>query len=254
VWAWNAGRVKKMRGLIDKMLVVFPFEEEIYRKEGIDVRFVGHPLLEVLSDPQDRAGFIKRYGLDDKKRFLGLFPGSRRQEIEEIFPAMIGAARILRKQFGVEVLVGVASALEHKFLNSFVRGDFPIQLIQNATYDIMANVDVALVTSGTATLETGYYRTPMVVVYKTSWLTYLIGRLLVRIKNIGLVNIVAGKRVVPELLQDKVNPQRLAREAAKILNDDSRREEIRRELTVVRERLGTPGASARVVETIFSLM
>lgn len=252
VWAWHAGRVKKMRGLIDKMLVVFPFEEEIYRREGIDVAFVGHPLLEVLTPAQDRAGFCKRYGLDGGKPILGLFPGSRRQEIEEIFPSMIGAARMLEKQLGVEVIVGVASALDNDYLKSFVMGDFPIRLVQNATYDIMANSDLALVTSGTATLETACYRTPMIVVYRTSWPTYLIGRLLVRIKNIGLVNIVAGKKIVPELLQQKVTPHRLAREAARMLQDTAMRDDIREQLSVVRQRLGSAGASARVADTILS--
>ena len=254
VWAWHAGRVKKMRGVIDKMLVVFPFEEEIYRGEGIDVAFVGHPLLEVLRAPQDRASFCRRYGLAEHTRILGLFPGSRRQEIEEIFPAMIGAARMLHEQLGVEVIVGVASALESDFLKSFVRGDFPIQLVQNATYDIMANADLALVTSGTATLETACYQTPMIVVYRTSWPTYLIGRLLVRVRNIGLVNIVAGTRIVPELLQAKVTPHRLAAEAAAMLRDEKLLSETRRNLAVVRSKLGTPGASARVAETILSFV
>jgi lipid-A-disaccharide synthase len=252
VWAWHAGRLKKMRGLIDKMLVVFQFEEDLYRREGIEVAFVGHPLLEVLTEGQDRTGFCTRYGIGTGKPILALFPGSRRQEIEEIFPAMIGAARMLQKQLGVEVVVGAASALDYDYLKSFVMGDFPIRLVQNATYDIMANADLALVTSGTATLETACYRTPMIVVYKTSWPTYLIGRLLVRISNIGLVNIVAGKTVVPELLQGAVTPHRLAREAARMLQDEKLLASIREELAVVRQRLGTPGASARVAETILS--
>ena len=252
VWAWHAGRLKKMRGLIDKMLVVFQFEEDLYRREGIEVAFVGHPLLEVLSEGQDRTGFCTRYGIGAGKPILALFPGSRRQEIEEIFPAMIGAARMLQKQLGVEVIVGAASALDYDYLKSFVMGDFPIRLVQNATYDIMANADLALVTSGTATLETACYRTPMIVVYKTSWPTYLIGRLVVRIRNIGLVNIVAGKTVVPELIQGAVTPHRLAREAARMLQDEKLLASMREELSVVRQRLGTPGASARVAETILS--
>jgi lipid-A-disaccharide synthase len=253
VWAWNSGRVRKMKGIIDKMLVVFPFEVELYRREGIDVEFVGHPLLEVLDEPQGRTEFCKRYGFDTKKTILGLFPGSRRQEVERIFPAMIGAARMLNKQLDVQVAVGVASMLEFDFVKSFVRNDFPLQLIQNATYDVMKNSDVALVTSGTATLETACFRTPMVIVYKTSWMTYLIGRLLVRIKNIGLVNIVADKQIVPELLQWQVTPQRLAARVAAMLDDATLRQEISNNLSVVKEKLGTRGASARVAETVFSM-
>jgi lipid-A-disaccharide synthase len=253
VWAWNPGRVKIMKKLIDKMLVVFPFEIEIYKKAGIDVEFVGHPLLEVLGEPQGRKEFCKRYGLNESKQIVGLFPGSRKQEIERIFPAMLGAARILHGQRGSQIVVGVASMLDSDFVKSFVRDDFPVQLIRNATYDVMGNSDLAIVTSGTATLETACFQTPMIIVYKTSWLTYLIGRLLVRVKNIGLVNIVAGKQLVPELLQGKVNPQNLASEAAKMLDDGNLRDKLSSELTVVKEKLGKAGASSRVAEITLSM-
>jgi len=253
VWAWNPGRVKKMKGLIDTMLVVFPFESEIYEKEGINVRFIGHPLLEVLSEPQPRDAFCKRYGVDGDKLILGLFPGSRRQEMERVFPVMLGAARLLHNEFHVQTVVGVAPMLDPAYVKSFLRDDFPVGLVFNATYDVMGNADVALVTSGTATLETACFRTPMVVVYKTSWLTYLIGRMLVRIRNIGLVNIIAGKRVVPELIQGKLTVQRLASEAARLVGDESVRRKISNELSAVRERLGTIGASSRAADEILSI-
>jgi len=252
VWAWNPGRVRKMKGLIDTMLVVFPFEVDIYKAEGMNVKFVGHPLLEVLSEPQGKREFCKRYGFDEGKPIIGLFPGSRRQEIERIFPSMLGAARILHEQRGAQIAVGVSSVLEYEFMKSFLRDDFPVQLIQNATYDVMKNADVALVTSGTATLETGYYQTPMVIVYRTSWLSYLISRSLIRIRNIGLANIVAGETVVPELVQSNVTPQRLAKEGLGMLSDESRRREIVEKLSIVKEKLGTVGASKRVAETILS--
>ncbi len=253
VWAWNPGRVRKMKGVIDEMLVVFPFEVELYRKEGIDVEFVGHPLLEVLDEPQGKDEFCKRYGLNGDTFILGLFPGSRRQEIENIFPAMLGAARLLHNEIGVQIAVGIASVLELDFIKSFVRDDFPVTLIQNATYDVMKNADVALVTSGTATLETACFGTPMIVVYKTSLVTYIIGRLLVRIKNIGLVNIVAGKKIVPELLQWNVTPQRLAGETLKMLHDERSRREISDNLSAVKGKLGTYGASARVADAVLSM-
>ena len=253
VWAWNPGRVRKMKGIIDKMLVVFPFEVDLYRRQGIDVEFVGHPLLEVLLEPQGRHEFCTRYGFDESKPVLGLFPGSRRQEIERIFPAMLGAARMLHAERGVQVAVGVASALEFDFVRSFLRDDFPVTLIQNATYDVMKNSEVALVTSGTATLETACYRTPMVVVYRTSWFTYLLGRALVRIRNIGLVNIVAGEQIVPELVQWGVTPQRLAGELLDLLKDDNRRRGIAEKLAAVKERLGTRGASNRVAQSVISM-
>jgi lipid-A-disaccharide synthase len=242
-----------MKGIIDKMLVVFPFEVDIYRKEGIDVEFVGHPLLEVLTEPQDRKGFFKRYGLDEQKPVVGLIPGSRKQEIERIFPAMIGAARLLNRQFGTQALVGVAPSLESGYIKSFLHEDNLIQCIDHATYDIMGNVDVAIVTSGTATLETGFFRTPMIVVYKTSAMTYLIGRMVVKIKNIGLVNIVAGDEIVPELIQGDVKPDKLASVAAELLSDENRRKEISSRLGVIRQKLGTPGASKRVADVLISM-
>jgi len=254
VWAWKPGRLKKMKGLIDKMLVVFPFEESIYRREGIDVEFVGHPLLEVFTEPQELKEFCTRYGFDCKKPILGLFPGSRRQEVERIFPAMLGAARMLYEHSGVQTAVGVSSVLNVDYVKSFMRDDFPVQLIQNATYDVMKNSTVALVTSGTATLETAYYQTPMIVVYKTSWLSYLIGRMLVRIKNIGLVNIVANERIVLELLQSKVTPQNLAEVTIKMLEDEVALKDISKKLSIVRVRLGTKGASSRVADAILSIV
>ena len=253
VWAWNPGRVRKMKELIRKMFVVFPFEVPIYEREGIDVEFVGHPLLEVLSEPQRRPEFCKRWGLEERGKIVGLFPGSRKQEIERIFPAMLGAARMLNRDQGAQIVVGASPSLDIDYLRSFLRGDFPVTIVQNATYDVMKNSDVALVTSGTATLETGYYQTPMIVVYKTSALTYLIGRLLVRVKNIGLVNIVAGSGIVPEYIQWKATPANLAAETADLLNNDDRRKKIAQSLRIVRDRLGTPGASARVANAIAAL-
>lgn len=250
VWAWHKSRVKKMKGMIDKMLVVFPFEVEIYKSEGIDVEFVGHPLLEVLTEPQDRKSFCKRYQLDAEKPIIGLLPGSRKQEIERIFPAMIGAARMLYRDGGTQAVVGLAPTVELEYMESFLHDDVPITFVRNATYDVMGNSDVALVTSGTATLETACFKTPMVVVYKTSLLTYFIGRMLVKVNNIGLVNIVAGKRIVPELIQSRATPERMAREAAKILNNDAVREEMVKNLGEIRERLGTVGASKRVADTV----
>ena len=253
VWAWNPGRVKKMKGLIDKMLVVFPFEVDLYRAEGIDVEFTGHPLLDVFTEPQGRAEFCKRYGFDPGKKIVGLAPGSRRQEIERMFPVMLGAARILHRERGVQLAVAVSSVLELDFLKSFLRDDLPVELIRDATYDVMKNSDMVLVTSGTATLETAYYGTPMIVVYKTSIMTYLIVRLLIRIRNIGLVNIVAGEQVVPELLQGRANAQLLAREAAALLADPNLLNEISHRLGAVREKLGTPGASGRAAEAILAV-
>ena len=252
VWAWHRSRIKQMRGIVDKMLVIFPFEEDLYRKEGVDAEFVGHPLLEVLRSSLDRKGFFKRYGLDPDKRLLGLFPGSRLQEIENIFPQMLKGARTIADELEMQVAVAVAPTLEEKHFQPFYHLE-GIHLIKDATYELMDYADFALVTSGTATLETALFTTPMVVVYKTSWLTYLIGRALVRIRNIGLVNIVAGKRIVPELIQYRATGANLAKEALKILRNESAVTAMKEELSKVRDKLGEIGASQRVAERIFQL-
>ncbi|HUN65715.1 MAG TPA: lipid-A-disaccharide synthase [Bacteroidota bacterium] len=253
IWAWRPGRIKKMKGIVDTMLVVFPFETALYEKAGIPVRFVGHPLLEVLTDPPGRGEFLARHGFSGDHPVVALFPGSRRQEIERIFPAMLGAARLINEATGAQIAVGVSPVLEMEYMRSFLRGQEYIRLIQDASYDIMKNADLAVVTSGTATLETGYYRTPMIVVYKMSRLTYVIIRPLIRIRSIGLVNIVAGGPVVPELIQGRANAETIATEAVALLRDPGRRASMSKALGVIREKLGSPGASARVVDAVYSM-
>jgi lipid-A-disaccharide synthase len=238
-----------MRGVVDKMLVIFPFEVDLYRKEGVDAEFVGHPLLEVLKSDLDRKGFFKRYDLDPQKRLLGLLPGSRKQEVEMIFPEMLKAARVIAQEEGMEIAVAVAPTLQEKYFETFYNLD-GVHLITGASYEVMDHADFVLVTSGTATLETGLFGTPMVVVYKTSWPTYIIGRALIRVKNIGLVNIVAGKQIVPEFIQHRATSANLAKEALKILRNERLLATIREELSKVKGRLGEIGASRRVAERI----
>jgi lipid-A-disaccharide synthase len=249
VWAWRKSRIKKMKGIVDTMLVVFPFEQKLYHDEGIDAEFVGHPLLEVLESRLDRKNFLKRYGMEGTKRVLALLPGSRPQEVASIFPEMLSAARTIAAERDLAIAVGIAPTLEEKYFTTMFPVD-GVHLIKGATYELMQHAELAIVTSGTATLETACFSTPMVVVYKTSWLTYLIGRMLVSIKNIGLVNIVAGKRIVPELIQHKASATHIAREALRILGDDKARETMRKELSAVKGVLGSVGASARVAERI----
>jgi lipid-A-disaccharide synthase len=234
------------------MLVIFPFEVDLYRKEGVDVEFVGHPLLEVLRSDLDRQGFCKRYGIDPTRKVLGLLPGSRKQEIEMIFPAMLKAARLIAREEDVQIAVAVAPTLQRKYFETFYSLD-GIHLVEGASYEVMDHADFALVTSGTATLETSLFGTPMLVVYRTSWLTYLIGRLLIRVKNIGLVNIVAGKQIVPEFVQHKATASNLTAEALRILRDKDGLSAMKEELSKVRGKLGEVGASQRVAERILQV-
>jgi lipid-A-disaccharide synthase len=252
VWAWNRSRVKKMRALIDKMLVILPFEADLYRAEGIDAEFVGHPLLEVLDAELDRKNFCRRFGLEEEKKILALFPGSRKQEIEYICPEMLAAARHIASVHNVEIVVGVAPTLDEQYFRTLysLQG---VHLVKGLIYEVMAHADFAFVTSGTATLETACFGTPMFVLYRTSWLTYLIGRALVKIKTIGLVNIVAGRRIVPEFIQHRVSARKLAREALKLLDDEKRLGEMKARLFSVKDLLGTPGASRRAAEWILKM-
>ena len=171
VWAWHRSRLKKIRALVDKMLVILPFEADFYRAEGIDAEFVGHPLLEVLDAKLYRKNFCRRFSLDGQKPIVALLPGSRKQEIDSIFPEMLSAARMISGQTGAQIVVGVAPTLDEEYFRTLynLHG---VLFIKGLTYGVMASADFAIVTSGTATLETACFGTPMVVVYKTSWLTF----------------------------------------------------------------------------------
>ena len=252
VWAWHRSRVKKIRTLVDKMLVILPFEVDFYRAEGVDAEFVGHPLLEVLESILDRKNFCRRFSLDEQRPIVALLPGSRKQEIDSIFPEMLSAARMISAQNNAQIVVGVAPTMEEKYFRTIYNSK-DVHFIKGMTYELMANADFAFVTSGTATLETACFGTPMFVVYKTSWLTYLIGRILVDVKNIGLVNIVAGKMIVPEFIQFKANATRMAKSAIALLNDEKRLVEMKAELSHVKAMLGTVGASQRVAERVLQM-
>jgi len=252
VWAWHKSRVKKMKALVDKMLVIFPFEVDFYRAEGINAEFVGHPLLESLEPTLDRKSFCKRFELDGQKKILALLPGSRRQEIERIFPVMLNAARKVAAEKDIEIVIGAAPTIEEQYFRTLYNLN-DTHLIAGLTYDVMANADFAFVASGTATLETACFGTPMFVVYKTSFLTYCIGRLLVRVKNIGLVNIVAGKTIAPEFIQYRANAKELASSALRLLGDEKRLIDMKTELSKVKGMLGSIGASRKVAERILEI-
>jgi lipid-A-disaccharide synthase len=183
---------------------------------------------------------------------VALLPGSRKQEIDSIFPEMLSAARMISLQNDAQIVVGVAPTLEEEYFRTLYNIK-DIHFIKGLTYEVMANADFAFVTSGTATLETACFGTPMFVVYKTSWLTYVIGRVLVHVKNIGLVNIVAGKKIVPEFIQYKAHAKNMTKQAMKLLHDGRRLAEMKAELSNVKVLLGTVGASRRVAERVLQM-
>jgi lipid-A-disaccharide synthase len=251
VWAWGKGRVRKIKRVVDRMVVAFPFEVEIYKKEGVPVEFVGHPLFEVVKSRMTRQEFCTQAGLSPDKPILGLLPGSRRQEVEKILPVMVEAARMIKeKKPDVQPVVGKAEGLEDT--DFALTADVP--KVKGLTYGLMAASDLVLVASGSATLETGILGTPMVVLYKTSWLSYLIAKMVVTIPNIALINVIAGKRLVPEFVQGQARPDKVAKAALELLEDSTKREEIKQELKKAVSSLGGPGASAKAAGIVLSML
>jgi lipid-A-disaccharide synthase len=253
VWAWHKGRIHRIARLVRKMKVVFPFEVPLYREAGVDVEFVGHPLVERLRTTMSREDFFRRHGLDPEMPLVALLPGSRRQEIQRMVPVMGSTAARLIGGGGRQFALGVAPNLGREAVARWWQPEVPVTFVEHGTYDLMAYADAAIVTSGTATLETGWFGTPMVVVYATSPLTYAIGKMLVRVTAIGLVNIVAGSHVVPEFIQSGMTPELLANAVGRILDDPAYARDMRAGLSVIKERLGVPGASERVARSLLEV-
>lgn len=251
VWAWGKGRLKKMKHLVDKMFVIFPFEEDLYRKHEVRVEFVGHPLVEEVDDVTPRQEFYEERGFDPDVKTIGLFPGSRMQEIERHLDTMIAAVKRIRKetQEPLQCWLAVAPDLEKSAFGEWTE-DLNVQLVQNATYELMKHSDIAITSSGSATLEIAYFGTPMIIIYKMSNLTWWLGNLLVDMPYIGLANIVAEKKVVPELLQNEANPGKIAETALKYLEDETYYSSVKNSLSMIRNKLGDPGAGRRVAQSI----
>lgn len=255
VWAWRSGRVHKIARLVDRMLVILPFEEELYEATDLSVEFVGHPLLDVVGIGADRAEFAEQHGIPPRDTWVGLLPGSRRVEVERLLPPMLDAAARLLDRIGrPRFLVPVSPSLDVELYEHHLRRvpevvDYTY-LIQDDYYATLEHVTVAAVCSGTATLEATLTDTPMVVVYRTSWLTYNLAKSLVRVPDIALVNLIAGRRAVPELVQGEVTGPRIADELRTLLNEHARRNDVLAALAEVRVKLGEPGASARAARAV----
>ena len=255
IWAWRRGRVKQIARWVDHMAVVFPFEAEFYARHGVKVTFVGHPLLETVYSTQSRERVLTKLGLDSTKPVIALLPGSRPGEVDNHLPVMRDAALKLSREREVQFFCVRASTIERariesKLQNSVVR----IPIVDQDRYDALHAADLVWTASGTATLETALLGRPMIVIYRLSWLTYWLARLLVRVDHIGMVNLLAGERLVPELIQNDVNPARLAQESKTLLDHQILRASIVDKLAKLRERLGMPGAAERVADLAFAMM
>jgi lipid-A-disaccharide synthase len=250
VWAWRRGRVRTIARRVDRLAVVFPFEPALYAGLDCSVEFVGHPLLDRVVATRPRAATLAAHGLAPDRSLVLLLPGSRRAEIERILPAMLDAARELATDPRRQFALGLAPTVSRATVEALVgRAGVPMAVIAGDTYDLMAAADLALVASGTATLECALLECPMVVVYRMAPVTYAIARLLIRgVEHVAMPNIVAGRAIVPELLQGRATGQAIAAAARAILDAPGRRAVMVDELRAVRARLGRGGAAVRAAD------
>jgi len=250
VWAWRRGRIAQIKRNVDKMAVVLPFEVYTYREEGFEVDYVGHPLLDMIKNDYSPEESRRSIGLATDKPTIAIMPGSRLSEVRKLLPELLQAANLLKqKMTDVQFILPLADTLKEETIrHDLDRFNLPVKIIPGRTYEVISAADLALVASGTATLETALLKVPMVIVYQVSWLSYIIGRLFIRVNNIGLVNIIAGKTVVPELIQRDARAERIAQEALFILEDEEKRQQIKRELSAIRSKLGQPGAARRAAQ------
>lgn len=254
LWAWRPGRMKTMQRIADRVLVIFPFEVEIYQRAGVAVEWVGHPLLDVTDPPEPRGSFLTRLGLDPARPVVALLPGSRINEVRAILPGLLDAARIIHDRLpATQFVLARTPQLSDQLFEAMGTGGPAIAMIENATDDVLAAADVALLASGTVTVQAALRECPMVVVYRLSPLTYRLGRPFVRVNTFAMANLVAGRQVVPELMQDDFTPDAVARHALALLEDPRKADAMRAELRTVKARLGTPGASRRAAEAVLAV-
>jgi lipid-A-disaccharide synthase len=261
VWAWRSGRVRIIRKYVDKMLVILPFEEEYYRKRGVEVQFVGHPLLEGFKPDYNREKFLGDLGMDPARRTVALIAGSRRKEIDYILPILLRAAQCLLKETEAQFLVSVAPTIDinhvHAILNTVLREDYEKSLFRILTQDsrdILANSDFAFVKSGTSSLEAALVGVPFLITYKISPLSWCVGSLLIRSSMKGLVNLIAQEMIVPELYQNEAKPRELARLALEYLEKPEKSAAMRAQLARIRAQLSVRSASESVAATVSSYL
>ena len=259
VWAWRRGRLRTMKQFVSRALVIFPFEEALYREADIPVAFVGHPLLDLATPAFGRDAFRREYRLDPEAATVTILPGSRENEVRVILPDLVAAAeRIARAVPSVQFVVARAPNLPDALFEPLARLARAASrgpcLVESQTDAALVAADVVLTASGTATIQTAIHERPMVVVYRLSRLTYWMGRRFVRVNAFGMVNLVAEKRIVPEFLQKAFTPEAVAGEAVRFLTDETHAATTRAELRTVRERLGGSGASRRAAEQVLDVV
>ncbi|HVB37897.1 MAG TPA: lipid-A-disaccharide synthase, partial [Vicinamibacterales bacterium] len=255
LWAWRAGRMKTMKRIADRVLVIFPFEQDIYERAGVPAEFVGHPLVDLIAVGEPRDPFLRSLGLDPAAPTVALLPGSRPNEVRAILPGLAAAARLMAARVpGVQFVVARAPNLDAGlFAPLAAAGIRPPGLVESRTDEVLAASDLVLTASGTATVQAALHEVPMVVVYRLSPLTYRLGKPFVRVDTYAMVNLVAGERIVPELIQEAFTPEAVAAEAVPLLVDRDRIARTREALRRVRATLGEPGASDRAARAVLAV-
>ena len=255
LWASRPWRMNSMREIASRVLVIFPFEEAIYRQAGVPVEFVGHPLVELTQTVTSRQQFLEARGLVPSSPTVAILPGSRVNEVARILPDLVAAATLIKTSLaGAQFLVARAPNLANELFEPLQRANLPHTVVEGDTDSVLAAADVTLTASGTATVQAALHDTPMVIVYRVSPLTYMLGRRLLTIDTFGMVNLIAGSKIVPELIQHEFTPEAVAREALSMLTDVSRAARIREGLREVRNRLGSVGASHRAAKAILKMV
>ncbi len=257
VWAWRPGRLETLKRYVDRMLVIFPFEAELYEQAGVPVEFVGHPLIDLARPGRTRAELLPSLGLDAAKPLIALLPGSRKNEVGRILRRLLDAAALTAAEVpGAQVLIARAPALDDSLFapvaDARARG-LRVGMVEGSADDVLAASDVVVTASGTATVQAALHGRPMVIVYRLSPLSYTVGRRVVRVSTYGMVNLVAGRTIVPELIQDRFTPEAVAQETVSLLTDTVRADAMRRDLAEMRARLGGPGASQRAAAAVHAI-
>jgi lipid-A-disaccharide synthase len=254
VWAWRRGRLRAIRETVAHMIVIFPFEEALYREAGVPVTFVGHPLVDLVEPAPDPAAFRRAAGLDPARPLLAVLPGSRPQEVRHNIPPLAGALRLLvARRPDVQLALALAPGLDPAVLGRSLAG-LPVVAVRGQTHALMGTATLGLVASGTATVEAAILEMPMVVVYRLSPVTYALGRPFVRVPHYAMANLIAGREVVKELIQKNFSAESVAAEALSLLDDPARRDRQKRDLGEVRQALGAPGASGRAAGVVADLI
>ena len=258
VWAWRPGRVRVVKRLVERMVVIFPFEEAIYREAGVLVNFVGHPLVDVVKASISRTEFAARHGLDAGRPIVALLPGSRRSEIERHYPLIMEACEQLSRgaqtRGAIQFVLASAPSLGTELFAPFARPGVAVTRVEGATYDTLSAADCAIVASGTATVEAALLGTPMVVVYRVSPTSAFVLKRMVRSPFIAMVNLIAGRRVVPELIQDQFTSAAVQEEVRKLLESPAGRDEMKAGLAEVRAKLGPGGAIERAADIFAGML